>query len=37
MDDTTIIPAITRILKEHDEMFKKVLQMAKDAVADLEL
>ena len=37
MDDVTIIPAITRILKEHDEMFKKVLQMAKDAVADLEL
>ncbi len=37
MDDKTIIPAITRILKEHDEMFKKVIQMAKDAVAELGL
>ena len=37
MDDKTIIPAITRILKEHDEMFKKVIQMAKDAVAKLGL
>lgn len=37
MNDTTIIPAITRILKEHDEMFKKVIQMAKDAVAELGL
>jgi hypothetical protein len=37
MDDTTIIPTITRLLKEHDEMFKRVLQMAKDAVSDLKL
>ena len=37
MDDKTIIPAITRILKEHDEMFKKIIQMAKDAVAELGL
>jgi hypothetical protein len=31
------IPLITRVLKEHDNMFRKVIQMAKDAVAELGL
>ena len=31
------IPLITRVIKEHDNMFKRVIQMAKDAVAELGL
>ena len=31
------IPLITRVVKEHDNMFRRVIQMAKDAVAELGL
>tara|TARA_R100000458_G_scaffold59214_1_gene69137 strand:+ start:1707 stop:2435 length:729 start_codon:yes stop_codon:yes gene_type:complete len=31
------IPLITRVIKEHDNMFNRVIQMAKDAVAELGL
>ena len=31
------LPAINKVLKEHDNMYKKVIQMAKQAVVDLKL
>ena len=36
-DRAEYIPAIVRVLKEHDEVYKTVIQMAKDAVNDLKL
>ena len=36
-DQNKYIPAIVKVVREHDNMYKKVIQMAKDAVRDLEL
>ena len=36
-DRAEYIPAIVKVLKEHDEIYKTVIQMAKDAVNDLKL
>ena len=36
-DKAKYIPAIVRVLKEHDALYKKIIQMSKDAVRILEL
>ena len=36
-DKAKYIPAIVKVLKEHDAMYKKIIQMSKDAVRILEL
>ena len=36
-DKAKYIPAINKVLKEHDNIYRQIIQRAKDAVRKLEL